>query len=130
MHASGDVNLFVGQVLSFSVLFISSLSSLEPNSDYVGVNTSPNNFFLLSFLFRSLTRSCFLLLLFGRLFLLAFPHHLGTCLSSLWSPPFPLHAPALILSLSCQGVALAHLDSLLTYDLVLLTDSGYFLFWQ
>ena len=44
----------------------------------------------------SLTRSCFLLLVLGRLFLLALPFLLGTFLHSLWSPPFPLHAPALI----------------------------------
>ena len=46
---------------------------------------------------RPLTRSCFLLLLLGRLFLLALPFLLGICLPSLWSPPFPLHALALIL---------------------------------
>ena len=54
------------------------------------------------------THSCFLLPLLGRLFLLAHPFLLGICLCSLWSPPFPLHAPALIL-LSCQGAALTHL---------------------
>ena len=46
---------------------------------------------------RPLTRSCFLLLLLERLFLLALPVLLGICLPSLWSPPFPLHALALIL---------------------------------
>ena len=44
-----------------------------------------------------LTRSCFLLLALGRLFLLALPVLLGICLRSRWSPPFPLHALALIL---------------------------------
>ena len=44
-----------------------------------------------------LTRSYLLLLLLGRLSLLALPFMLGICLHSLWSPPFPLHAPALIL---------------------------------
>ena len=44
---------------------------------------------------RLLTRSCFLLLALGRLFLLALSF-LGICLRSRWSPPFPLHAPALI----------------------------------
>ena len=44
-----------------------------------------------------LTRSCFLLLVLGRLFLLALPVLLGTCLPSRSSPPFPLHALALIL---------------------------------
>ena len=45
---------------------------------------------------RPLTRSCFFLLPLGRLFLLALPHFLGTCLPLLWSPPFPFHAPAVI----------------------------------
>ena len=48
-------------------------------------------------LLRPLTCSCFLLLLIGRLFLLALPFLLGICLPSLWSPPFPLHASTLIL---------------------------------
>ena len=45
---------------------------------------------------RSLTRSCFLLLVLRRLFLLALPFLLGTYLPSPWSRPFPLHAPTLI----------------------------------
>ena len=45
---------------------------------------------------RPLTRSCFLLLVLGRLFLLALPVLLGICLPSRWSPPFLLHALALI----------------------------------
>ena len=45
---------------------------------------------------RPLTRSCFLLLLLGRLFLFVLPFLFGICLPSQWSPPFPLHAPALI----------------------------------
>ena len=45
---------------------------------------------------RPLTRSCFLLLVLGRLFLLALPVLLGICLCSQWSPPFSLHALALI----------------------------------
>ena len=88
------------KVLSFCVLSTSSLSLLDPNSGYVRINTSLNNSFSLSFFSRSLTRSCFLLLLLGRLFLLSFPHYIKTCLSFLWSPPFPLHAPDLILSIS------------------------------
>ena len=44
-------------------------------------------------LLRPLTFSRFLLLLLGRLLLLAL---LGICLPSLWSPPFPPHALALI----------------------------------
>ena len=46
---------------------------------------------------RSLTRSYLLLPVLGRLFLLALPFLLGICLPSQWSPPFPLHALALIL---------------------------------
>ena len=42
-------------------------------------------------LFRPLTPSWFLL---GRLYLLSLPLLLGTCLPSLWSPPFPPHSPA------------------------------------
>ena len=68
---------------------------------------------------RPLTRSCFLLLPLGRLFLL-----FGTCLPSLWSPPFPLHAPALTPPLSRQSAALAHLDSLSANNLVLWTDGS------
>ena len=55
---------------------------------------------------RPLTRSCFLLLPVGRLFLLALPFLLGTCLPSLLSPPFPPHAPALI-SLTLSKVRLS-----------------------
>ena len=73
---------------------------------------------------RPLTRSCFLLLVLGRLFLRALPFLLGICLPSLRSPPFPLHALALILLFSRQGAALAHLDSLPPHDLVLWTDGS------
>ena len=45
---------------------------------------------------RPLTRSYLLLLLLGRLFLLALRHLIGICLPSQWSPPFPFYAPALI----------------------------------
>ena len=45
---------------------------------------------------RRLIRSCFLLLLLGKLSLLALPHLLGICLPSLRSPPFPPHPLALI----------------------------------
>ena len=45
---------------------------------------------------RPLTRSCFLLPLLGRLFLLALPLLLGTPFPSWWSSPFPLYAFALI----------------------------------
>ena len=56
--------------------------------------------------FASTHRSCFLLLVLGRLFLLAFPFLFGICLRSRWSPLFPIHALALI------PITLAHLDSL------------------
>ena len=72
---------------------------------------------------RPLTCSCFLLHLLERLSLLAHPHLLGTCLPLLWSPLIPLHAPALILPLSLRS-ALAHLDSIPPYDLVLWTDGS------
>ena len=49
-HASGGVVIFVRQGLFFSELFTSSLSSLDPYSDYVGVNISLNNSSSLSFL--------------------------------------------------------------------------------
>ena len=45
---------------------------------------------------RPLSRSCFLLLVLGRLLLLVLPVLLGICLPSRSSPPFPLHALALI----------------------------------
>ena len=47
--ASGGVIIFVKQGLSFSELSTSSLSSLDPYIDYVGVNISLNNFSSLSF---------------------------------------------------------------------------------
>ena len=55
---------------------------------------------------RPLTRSCFLLLVLGRLLLLALPFLLGTCLPSRWSLPFPLHDLALI-SLTLANVQLS-----------------------
>ena len=58
-----------------------------------------------------LTHSCFLLLLLGRLSLLALFFLFGICLVSLWSPPSPAHAPNLIF-LSRQSATLTHLDSL------------------
>ena len=50
MHASDGVVTFVRQGLSFSELSTSSLSLLDPYSDYVGVNISLNNSSSLSFL--------------------------------------------------------------------------------
>ena len=49
-YASGGVDIFVRQDLSFSKLSISSLSSLDPYSVYVGINISLNNSSSLSFL--------------------------------------------------------------------------------
>ena len=49
-HASSGVVTFVRQGLSFSELSTSSLSSLDPYSDYVGVNISFNNSSAESFL--------------------------------------------------------------------------------
>ena len=49
-HASGGVIIFVKQGLSFSELSTSSLSLLDPYSDYVGVNISFNDSSSLSFL--------------------------------------------------------------------------------
>ena len=49
-HASSGVIIFVRQGLSFSELSTSFLSSLDPYSDYVGVNNSFNNSSSLSFL--------------------------------------------------------------------------------
>ena len=48
-HASGGVVIFVRQGLSFSQLSTSSLSLLDPYSDYVGVNISLNNSSSVSF---------------------------------------------------------------------------------
>ena len=49
-HASGGVIIFVRQGLSFSELSTTSLSSLDPYSDYVGVNISLNKSSSVSFL--------------------------------------------------------------------------------
>ena len=65
-----------------------------------------------------LTRSCFLLLVLERLFLLALSFLLRIFLCSRWSPPFPLYALALI------PLSFAHLDSLTPHDLVLWTDGS------
>ena len=49
-HASGGIIIFVRQGLSFSELSTSSLSSLDPYSDYVGVNIFLNKSSSVSFL--------------------------------------------------------------------------------
>ena len=72
---------------------------------------------------HQLTCSCFLLLVLGRLFLLALPFLLGICLPSRWSPLFPLHAPALI-PLSVTKVRLVPTLTLFSHDLVLWTDGS------
>ena len=73
---------------------------------------------------RPLTRSCFLLLVLGRLLLLALPVLLGICLPSRWSPPFPLHALALI-PLTLAKVRLSPILTLPPpHDLVLWTDGS------
>ena len=43
LHVSGGVIIFIRQSLSFSEFSTSSFSSLDPYSDYVGVNISLNN---------------------------------------------------------------------------------------
>ena len=58
-HASRGVIIFVRQSLSFSELSNSSLSSLEPYSDYVGINISLNNSSSLSFLNFYASPICF-----------------------------------------------------------------------
>ena len=49
-HCSGGDVIFVRQVLSFSELSTSSLSLLDPHSNYVGINISLNNSSSVSFL--------------------------------------------------------------------------------
>ena len=49
-HASGGIVIFFRQSLSFSELSNSSLSSLDPYSDYVGINISLNKSSSVSFL--------------------------------------------------------------------------------
>ena len=69
---------------------------------------------------RPLTRSCFLLDVLGRLFLLALSFLLEICLRSPWSPPFPLHALALI-SLTLAKV---RLSPILTLSPLMIWYSG------
>ena len=66
------------------------------------------------------TRLGFLLLLLGRLFLLALPLLLGTCLPSLWSKPFPLHDSALIPVHNAK----VRLSLTLTFSLLMIWCSG------
>ena len=72
---------------------------------------------------HSLTRSCFLLLVLGRLFSLAIPFFLGICPRSRWSPPFPVHALALI-PLSLAKLRLSPILTLSPHDLVLWIDGS------
>ena len=69
---------------------------------------------------RPLTRSCFLLLVLGRLFLVALPFLLGIWLRSRWSPPFPLHALALI----TLTLAKVRLSPILTLSPLMIWYSG------
>ena len=69
---------------------------------------------------RPLTRSCFLLLVLGRLFLLALPVLLGICLRSRSSPLFSLHALALI----CLFLAKVRLSLTLTLSPLMIWCSG------
>ena len=69
---------------------------------------------------RPLIRSCFLLLLLGRLFLLALPFLLGICIRSPWSPPFPLHA----LALNPLFLAKVRLSPILTLSPLMIWYSG------
>ena len=69
---------------------------------------------------RPLTRSCFLLLVLGRLFLLALLFLLGIFLRSRWSPPFPLHALALI----PLSLAKVRLSPILTLSPLMIWYSG------
>ena len=69
---------------------------------------------------RPLTRSCFLLLVLGRLLLLALPVLLGIFPRSRWSPPFPLHALALI----PLTLAKVRLSPTLTLFLLMIWYSG------
>ena len=55
--------------------------------------------------------------------MLALPFLLRTCLCSWWSPPFPLHAPALI-PLTLAKVRLSPILTLSPHDLVLWTDGS------
>ena len=71
-----------------------------------------------------LTRSCFLLLVLGRLFLLARSFLLGISPRSRWSPPLPLHALGLI-TFSLAKVRLSPILTLFpTHDLILWTDGS------
>ena len=69
---------------------------------------------------RPLTHSCFLLLVLGRLSLLALPVLFGICLPSRSSPPFPLHALALI----PLFLAKVRLPPTLTLSLLMIWYSG------
>ena len=76
---------------------------------------------------RPLIHSYFLLLVLERLFLLALPFLLGTCLPSRSIPPFPLHALALIpLTLAKVRLSPTLTLSPLMHDLVLWTDGCVF----
>ena len=68
---------------------------------------------------RPLTRSCFLLPLLGKLFLLALPFFLGIYLRSRWSPPFPS-----MLSLQSPSLTKVRLSPILTLFPLMIWHSG------
>ena len=76
---------------------------------------------------RPLTRSCFLLLVLGRVFLLVLPFLLGICPRSRWSPPFPLHALTLI-PLSLAKVRLSPILTLSSLMIWCFGQTALFLF--
>ena len=76
---------------------------------------------------RPLTHSCFLLVVLGRLFLLALPFLIGICPPSRWSPPFPIHALILI-PLSLAKVRLSPTLSLFLLMIWCFGQTALFLF--
>ena len=74
-----------------------------------------------------LTRSCFLVLPLERLFLHALPHLPGTCLPSLWSPLFFLHAFVLI-PLSLAKVRLSLTLTLFPFTIRYFVQTALFFF--
>ena len=86
------------------VLFVSQLPF--PFQDWPDLELNQDSADHPGELLHPLTRSYFFLVPLGKLFLLAFPFLFETCLRSPWSPPFLLHAPALI-SLSLTKVRLS-----------------------
>ena len=95
----------------YSLCSIAGSPSSSPNQDSADL---PGE------LLRPLTRSYLLLLLLGRLFLLALSFLLGICLASTWSSPFPLHAAAPIPFF----LAKVRLSTTLTFSSLMIWYSG------